>query len=99
MMEDRVGRRWLFTAGSEWLAQRVRSGRFLIGVFGLVACAPFAYLSLASGSLIVAKSASAAFGFFAGLYIANVFAGSYDVIARQNYGLATGVLNLIGGLA
>jgi hypothetical protein len=42
---------------------------------------------------------SAAFGFFAGLFIANLFAAAYDVIATQNYGLGAGILNLIGGLA
>lgn len=84
---------------ADWLVRRVRSGRFYLAVVGLAASTPFAYLSLAAGSLGVAKVASAGFGFFAGLLIANVFAASYDVISRQNYGMGTGILNLVGGLA
>lgn len=81
------------------LVERIRSGRFLIAAIGLAGCAPFAYLSLAAGSLTIAKLSAAGFGFFAGLWISNMFAASYDVIARQNYGLSTGILNLVGGLA
>ncbi len=84
---------------ADWLVQRIRSGRFLIAAVGLVACAPFAFLSLAAGSLTIAKLSAAAFGFFAGVFVANTFAASYDVISTQNYGLATGILNLAGGLA
>jgi MFS family permease len=84
---------------ADWLVQRIRSGRFLIAVVGLAACAPFAFLSLAAGSLTIAKLSAAAFGFFAGVFVANTFAASYDVISTQNYGLATGILHLTGGLA
>jgi hypothetical protein len=52
-----------------------------------------------AGSLGIAKLSAAAFGFFAGWFISNVFAGAYDVTSRQNYGLATGILNLTGGIA
>lgn len=84
---------------ADWLVERIRSGRFLIAVAGLAACAPFAFLSIAAGSLAMAKLSAAAFGFFAGVFVANTFAASYDVISRRNYGLATGVLNLTGGLS
>jgi hypothetical protein len=66
---------------------------------GLAGCAPFGYLSLAAGSLATAKLAATAFGLFAGVFVANTFAAAYDVISRQNYGLGTGLLNLVGGLA
>lgn len=84
---------------ADWLVQRVRSGRFLIAGAGLGGCAPFAFLSLAGGSLTVARLSAAAFGFFAGVFVANTFAAAYDVISKQEYGLAAGILNLIGGLA
>lgn len=84
---------------ADWLVQRIRSGRFLIAVAGLAACAPFAFLSLAAGSLAIAKLSAAAFGFFAGVFVANTFAAAYDVVSAQNYGLATGILNLAGGLS
>jgi MFS family permease len=84
---------------ADWLVRRVPSGRFLIAVFGLVTSAPFAYLSLAAASLTAAKISSAGFGFFAGLFIANLFASSYDVISRRNYGFGAGILNFVGGFA
>jgi nitrate/nitrite transporter NarK len=84
---------------ADWLVTRIRSGRFLIAVAGLAGSAPFAFLSLAAGSLALAKLSAAVFGFFAGLFIANIFAAAYDVISKQNYGLGTGILNLTGGLA
>lgn len=84
---------------ADWLVKRVRSGRFWIAVAGLAGCAPFGFLSLASGSLGDSELSAAAFGFFAGVFVANTFAAAYDVIAKQNYGLVTGILNLTGGLA
>lgn len=84
---------------ADWLVQRVRSGRFLIAGAGLGGCAPFAFLSLAGGSLTIARLSAAVFGFFAGVFVANTFAAAYDVISKQDYGLAAGILNLIGGLA
>jgi MFS family permease len=84
---------------ADWLIQRVDAGRFLIAGGGLVASAPFAFLSLAGGSLAFVRFSAAAFGFFAGIFIANVFAAAYDVIAKQEYGFAAGMLNLVGGLA
>jgi len=84
---------------ADWLVKRIRSGRFWIAVAGLAACAPFAFLSLAAGSLANSELSAAAFGFFAGVFVANTFAAAYDVIAKQNYGLVTGILNLTGGLA
>ena len=84
---------------ADWLVQRVRSGRFLIAGAGLIGCAPFAFLSLAAGSLAIARLSAAAFGFFAGVFVANTFAAAYDVISKQEYGIAAGILNLIGGLA
>jgi len=84
---------------ADWLVKRIRSGRFLIAGASLIGAAPFAFLSLAGGSLAMTKLSTAAFGFFAGVFVANVFATAYDVISKQEYGLAAGILNLIGGLA
>jgi hypothetical protein len=81
------------------MVKRIPSARFLIAVCGLAGCTPFAFLSSAADSLTGAKLASAAFGFIAGVYIANIFAAAYDVISRQNYGLGAGLLNLTGGLS
>ena len=83
----------------DWTAKRVPGGRFYIAGFGIIACAPFAYLALAAGSIGGLKLAAAAFGFFSGLFVANLFASAYDVIAPSNYGFGTGALNMLGGVA
>jgi MFS family permease len=80
-------------------ARRFPGGRLYIGGFGLFACAPFAYALVAAGSLPLLELFSAAFGFLGGLFIANLFAGAYDVVSERNYGFAAGSLNMIGGLA
>jgi MFS family permease len=84
---------------ADHLVRRVRASRYYIASVGLLLCSPFAYLTLAVNSLPLLKLTSAAFGFFAGLMIANLFASAYDVISQRNYGLAAGTLNMLGGLA
>ena len=73
-------------------------GRFYVAATGLFACSPFAYATFAAQSLLAVKAASAAFGFLAGLMMANVIASAYDVIAPTYHGLGAGALTLIGGL-
>jgi MFS transporter, Spinster family, sphingosine-1-phosphate transporter len=84
---------------ADWLVRRVPAARFYMLACGLILCSPFAYLTLAVDSLALLRVASGAFGFFAGLAIANVFAASYDVISERNFSFGAGVLNMIGGLA
>ena len=79
--------------------KRVPFGRYCITSAGLIACAPLAYLTLAVDSLTALKVCAAGFGFFAGLFIANNMASIFDVTTERNYGFATGVLNVIGGIA
>jgi MFS transporter, Spinster family, sphingosine-1-phosphate transporter len=78
---------------------RLRAARFYLVAGGVLLSAPFAWLAFQSDSLAVLKLASVGFGFFGGWLMANIFAAAYDVIARENYGLGAGALNLCGGLA
>jgi MFS family permease len=78
---------------------RIRAGRFYVSALGLLFCAPFAYLVWAVNSLFTLKWACLSFGFFSGAFIANIFATTYDVVPKDNYGFSVGVLNLAGGLA
>ena len=80
-------------------ALRFPGGRFYIGAFGLLSCTPFAWAMLAVDSLSTLKLCAAAFGLFGGLFIANVYASAYDVIAPRNYGLIAGILNMVGGFS
>jgi predicted MFS family arabinose efflux permease len=84
---------------ADWLVKRIRFGRFCISSAGLLLCAPFAYLALATTSLAALKLCAASFGFFAGSLMSNNVASVYDVTAEANYGFAVGWLNVLGGMA
>lgn len=86
---------WLGDAAGK----RIAGGRFYVAAAGLLLSAPFAYLTLAAGSLAGLKAASAAFGLLAGLMMSNHFAATYDVTPERNYGFAAGILNMVGGLS
>lgn len=81
------------------MARRIAAGRFYAGIFGLLCCTPFAWAMLAGNSLPTLELCASGFGLFGGLFIANVYASAYDVIAQQNYGFAAGLMNMIGGFA
>jgi MFS family permease len=84
---------------ADWSVKRIRSGRLYIVAVGVLASAPFAYFTLAVNSISLLKTCAAAFGFFAGLLITNIFSAAYDVVTPSTRGLAAGVLNSIPGMA
>lgn len=79
-------------------AQRGPFGRFRVLAIGLFCCAPFAFATYGVESLFLLKLSACGYGLFAGLFVSNIFASLYDVVSRRNYGLATGIINMIGGL-
>ncbi|HZO51382.1 MAG TPA: MFS transporter [Bryobacteraceae bacterium] len=83
----------------DWLSRRLRAGRLMLAAGGLLAASPFAVWILAAPELWLASIAAACFGWFAGLMMANNVAAAYDLVAGRSYGLAAGVLTLVGGLA
>ena len=76
-----------------------RTGRFSVAGFGLLLAAPLAFFILAADVLPIALLASAVFGLFAGVMMANTVASAYDVTPGARHGAAAGWLTLIGGLA
>lgn len=86
-------------AAADRLATRWPKARLYVTAASVLACAPFAYLTFATDSLSMARLYSAIFGLFAGSLAANAFAAAYDVIGPGSRGLASGVLNMMGGLA
>jgi predicted MFS family arabinose efflux permease len=80
-------------------ARRFAGGRFLAGAVGLLAAAPFGWVVFSAKTLFTAELCSAGLGLFGGLFIANLYAGAYDVISERNWGVAAGTLNLVGGFA
>lgn len=87
-----------WAAAADLIARKIHSARFYISALGLLLCAPFAYWTVSLNSLAGLKAASGVFGFFAGAMAGNAFAAAYDVVSERNYGFATGVLNMSGGL-
>ncbi len=81
------------------LAKRTPAARFYVAAAGILLSAPFGYLTFAAPTLNLARLYSIGYGVFSGFMVANVFAASYDVVARRHFGLGAGVLNMIGGIA
>ncbi|MEO8126704.1 MAG: MFS transporter [Bryobacteraceae bacterium] len=81
------------------LSKRLPAARLYVAAAGILLSAPFGYLTFAVHSLDLARLFSAVYGCFAGLMIANIFAGAYDVISARSYGFGAGFLNTVGGVA
>src|SRR5262249_21918798 len=64
-----------------------------IGVFG---GAPFVVLCGLTKSTAVLIVALAAWGFFKGMYDANIFASMFDVVPEKARGTAAGFMNMVG---
>ena len=86
-----------------WLADTLRRrtprGRLAVQMIGVLGGAPFVMLcglTTSVGTLIVALTA---WGFFKGLYDANIFASVFDVVRPEARGTAAGFMNAIGWLA
>jgi MFS family permease len=85
-----------------WLAdrwaRRRRGGRMAVQALGLFAGAPLIFLTGWTLSVPVLVLAMAGFGFFKGLYDANIWASLYDVVRPQRRATALGLMNAVGWL-
>ncbi len=85
-----------------WLADlartRIPGGRMLIQVIGVFGGAPFVLLCGLTLSKLWVVVALIAWGFFKGLYDANIFASIFDVIRPEARGTAAGFMNMVGWL-
>ena len=85
-----------------WLADRLRArrpgGRMMVQAAGLLCGAPFVVLCGLTQSIAWLIVALTAWGFFKGLYDANIFAAMFDVVPPESRGAATGLMNLVGWL-
>jgi len=80
------------------LVKRSRGGRLLTQAVGLLCGVPFLFLTGWTTSIYLLILGMIGFGFFKGLYDANIFAGLYDVIPEERRGVAAGILNSMGWL-
>ncbi len=81
------------------LSRRIPAARLFVAAAGILLSAPFGYLTFSAPTLDAARACSAAYGAFAGLMIANIFAAAYDVVDARAFGFAAGVLNMVGGFS
>jgi MFS family permease len=78
--------------------RRIPGGRMFVQALAVFAGAPFVILcgqTQSVGWLIVALTA---WGFFKGLYDANIFASAFDVIPAEIRGTTAGLMNMLGWL-
>ena len=88
---------------SGWLADKLRgrfaSGRMLVQAIGVFGAAPFVLICGESHTLMLTYAALLCWGFFKGVYDANIFASMYDVIRPEARGTAAGFMNAVGWIA
>ncbi len=85
-----------------WLAdaavKRTSRGRLMVQAFGVFAGAPFVVLCGMTQSVTWLIVALAGWGFFKGMYDANIFASPFDVIRPEARGTMAGMMNCVGWL-
>jgi MFS family permease len=80
------------------MVRRHKGGRMLTQAIGLLCGVPFILLTGLTTTVLAVVAAMAGFGFFKGLYDANIWASLYDVVAPAHRATALGVMNSIGWL-
>ena len=85
-----------------WLAdalhRRRPGGRMAVQAVGVLCGAPFVVLCGLTDSSVWLVVALSAWGFFKGLYDANIFASLFDVVPPEARGTAAGFMNMVGWL-
>jgi len=79
-------------------ARRYAGGRMMAQALGLLAGVPFIFLTGWTVSVPVLIVAMIGFGYFKGMYDANIWASLYDVVRPERRATAVGVMNSIGWL-
>lgn len=80
------------------LARKYRGGRMITQAIGLFLGIPFLFLTGWTFSVTVLVLAMAGFGYFKGMYDANIWASLYDVVPVARRATAVGLMNSIGWL-
>jgi MFS family permease len=86
-----------------WIAdawgRRSSRGRIAVQTIGVLGGAPFVVLCGLTSSFGILIVALTLWGFFKGLYDANIFASVFDVVRPEARGTAAGFMNTVGWLA
>ena len=80
------------------LARSDRAGRMLTQAVGLFCGVPFIFLTGWTMSVPMLVLAMAGFGYFKGLYDANLWASLHDAVSVRHRATAVGVMNAVGWL-
>lgn len=80
------------------LVERRAGGRMMTQALGLMGGIPFLFLTGWTLSPVVLVLAMSGFGYFKGLYDANIWASLYDVVKPERRATSVGVMNSIGWL-
>jgi len=80
------------------LVRKHRGGRMMAQAVGLFAGVPFIFLTGWTLSIPVLVLALIGFGYFKGMYDANIWASLHDVVRPERRATAVGVMNAIGWL-
>ncbi len=80
------------------LAQRYLGGRMMTQALGLLAGVPFIFLTGWTLSVPILILAMAGFGYFKGIYDANIWASLHDIVRPARRATAVGLMNSIGWL-
>jgi len=80
------------------LARRYLGGRMMAQTLGLFGGVVFIFLTGWTFSIPLLIAAMIGFGFFKGIYDANIWASLYDVVKPQRRATALGLMNSIGWL-
>ena len=83
---------------ADTLVRRTSRGRLIVQAIGVFAGAPFVALCGFTQSVAWLVVALAGWGFFKGLYDANIFASPFDVIPPEARGTMAGMMNCVGWL-
>jgi len=78
------------------MATRHRGGRMLTQALGLLAGVPFIFVTGWTTTVAILIVAMAGFGFFKGLYDANIWASLHDVVPTGRRATAVGLMNAVG---
>jgi sugar phosphate permease len=80
------------------VTRRHRGGRMIVQGGALLLGLPFVVLTGAATSLVLVIVAFVGWGFFKGMYDANIFASMFDVTPPEIRGTVVGVMNMAGWL-
>jgi len=81
------------------LAVRGKGGRIRTQGIGLICGVPFIFLTGWTFSIPVLIVSMIGFGYFKGIYDANIFASLYDVVPLERRSMAAGIMNSLGWLS